>query len=95
MTDYYFCKISGFSCSTLNDWRNHGKNPSQKKITEVCQVLHITLEEFYSEGVYAEGRSVTEIMEYKKMKSMSRRLIKIHKEQKAISVMENLLKDNA
>lgn len=45
MTQREFSEKTGISQSTISDWKNKGVNPSIEKVTIICSVLGLSLEE--------------------------------------------------
>ena len=91
MSEYQFCQKFGFSNSTLNDWKNRNINPSQEKISEICDISGKTLDEFYTQGVYAKENSFAKNRTYRKMDNMVKRLILSHQENEVLPYMEFVL----
>lgn len=93
MSEYQFCQKYGFSNSTLNDWKNRNINPSQEKISEICDISGKTLDEFYTQGVYAKENSFARNRTYRKMDNMVKRLILSHQENEVLPYMEFVLRN--
>ncbi len=95
LSEYQFCQATDFSNSTLNGWKNHNIDPSQEKIVEICKLCNKTLDEFYSQGVYAKDitkdKSITSNREYRMMNEMCRKIVREHKTQEVLPYMEFVL----
>ena len=62
---------------------------------EICKLCNKTLDEFYSQGVYAKDitkdKSITSNREYRMMNEMCRKIVREHKTQEVLPYMEFVL----
>ena len=82
LSEYQFCQATDL-------------DPSQEKIVEICKLCNKTLDEFYSQGVYAKDitkdKSITSNREYRMMNEMCKKIVREHKTQEVLPYMEFVL----